>query len=200
MKKLLITGFATCAFTLGALAQGLIDVGNSTEGQYVCLNTAGNHYSGDYSLEVWMLNASAVPAGLTGVNGSIAGGQPDSAALLADGFKMEKSYTGTMAGGLFSQGSLNMVDVTPHGSTVVLGLAFWNTTASYVPGGPRGVAVFANSVGDPSPLSGPPGLPAEPTGWTALGSDLIMTAVPEPSTFVLAGLGAAALLIFRRRK
>jgi len=33
-------------------------------------------------------------------------------------------------------------------------------------------------------------------GWTAFN----IYAVPEPSTFVLAGLGAAALVIFRRRK
>ena len=33
------------------------------------------------------------------------------------------------------------------------------------------------------------------------GSDVVpRSAVPEPSTFALAGLGAAALLIFRRRK
>lgn len=34
---------------------------------------------------------------------------------------------------------------------------------------------------------------------TTFGS-LVLTPVPEPSTFALAGLGAAALLIFRRRK
>ena len=34
------------------------------------------------------------------------------------------------------------------------------------------------------------------TGWTSFN----IAAVPEPSTFVLAGLGAAGLLIFRRRK
>jgi len=200
MKRVLLTGAAICAFTFGAFAQGLINVGNNTEGQYVSLTTAGNYYTGNYSLEVWMLNGAAVPADLTGVNGSVAGGAPADAVLLADTFKLETTFTGAMSGGLFSQGSLNMVDTVPHGANVVLALAIWNTSSAWVDGVPRGVAVFANPVGDPAPLVGPPGLPAELTGWTALTSDLVMTAIPEPSTFALAGLGAAALLIFRRRK
>ena len=36
-------------------------------------------------------------------------------------------------------------------------------------------------------------------GWDTTGLDATVTPVPEPSTFVLAGVGAAALLIFRRR-
>jgi len=38
------------------------------------------------------------------------------------------------------------------------------------------------------------------TTWAAGNMVLQLPAVPEPSTFALAGLGAAALLIFRRRK
>lgn len=39
--------------------------------------------------------------------------------------------------------------------------------------------------------------------WTAVGNEspiVVSALVPEPATFALAGLGAAALLIFRRRK
>jgi hypothetical protein len=43
------------------------------------------------------------------------------------------------------------------------------------------------------------------TTWVAAGNEdpnalLVATVVPEPTTFALAGLGAAALMIFRRRK
>ena len=37
-------------------------------------------------------------------------------------------------------------------------------------------------------------------GTTWAPANLVINAVPEPSTFALAGLGAAAMLIFRRRK
>ena len=58
-----------------------------------------------------------------------------------------------------------------------------------------GVIAFPNpvSVSDPSlPL-----VPAALTGWDR---DLVMTAVPEPGTFALAGLGAGVLLDLRRRQ
>ena len=42
----------------------------------------------------------------------------------------------------------------------------------------------------------PPSVPAPMTGLTSFN----LRVVPEPSTFALAGLGAAALMIFRRRK
>lgn len=44
--------------------------------------------------------------------------------------------------------------------------------------------------------TGGPVLTPDMTGWTSFN----IYTVPEPSTFVLAGLGAASLLIFRRRK
>jgi len=47
-------------------------------------------------------------------------------------------------------------------------------------------------VGTGGPVSNPLS-----TGWSSFN---IYTTVPEPGTFVLAGLGAAGLLIFRRRK
>lgn len=42
--------------------------------------------------------------------------------------------------------------------------------------------------------------PAPPTSVSFASGLTMTTVVPEPSTFALAGLGAAALLIFRRRK
>jgi len=50
-------------------------------------------------------------------------------------------------------------------------------------------AQITSSVGDPAPL---PQLSQQSIGLTVV-------LVPEPSTFALAGLGSAALLIFRRR-
>jgi hypothetical protein len=53
--------------------------------------------------------------------------------------------------------------------------------------------VFSNPLGNP--LAQPPGTPTDFTAMPAL-----VIPMPEPGTFALAGLGAAALLIFRPRK
>ena len=55
-------------------------------------------------------------------------------------------------------------------------------------------APFENLTGAPN--ASPPTTPAAMTGWT---SPVVLSVIPEPTTFALAGLGAAALLIFRRR-
>lgn len=60
-------------------------------------------------------------------------------------------------------------------------------------------AIFSVDTGDPT--STPAGTPAAITGAGGFtGIQLHYTAVPEPTSMALAGLGAASLLIFRRRK
>jgi hypothetical protein len=56
----------------------------------------------------------------------------------------------------------------------------------------RGPLVNVSAIGDTTPV--PPELP----GFTR-SPGFAVSVVPEPTTFALAGLGAAALLIFRRR-
>jgi len=55
---------------------------------------------------------------------------------------------------------------------------------------------FQNGTGNPNGVPTPTP-PATLDGWTG---PITLNPVPEPSTFALAGLGAAALLLFRRRK
>jgi len=54
---------------------------------------------------------------------------------------------------------------------------------------------FQNGTGNPGAI--PPTNPSTLSGWAG---PITLVAVPEPSTFALAGLGLAGLLIFRRRK
>jgi len=55
-------------------------------------------------------------------------------------------------------------------------------------------AVFTTTTANPT--STPPGTPSSLTTFTG---PLVFSPIPEPSTFALAGLGLAALLVFRRR-
>jgi len=60
-------------------------------------------------------------------------------------------------------------------------------------------SVFTVDTGDPSSV--PPGAAGSIFNSTATPfTGMTLTAVPEPTSMVLAGLGAASLLIFRRRK
>lgn len=100
--------------------------------------------------------------------------------------------------GIIRLGELDMPLVAPYGATVVIALAMWDNAATsfdrQVLPGTTGVLAFVNPTADytavPTPV--PPGL----SGWT---SDLVIAAIPEPSTFALAAVGAAAWLLVRRR-
>lgn len=103
--------------------------------------------------------------------------------------------TGSVAG-TFAAGNLTIPNVAGGGSGTFQVRAWDNvggTINSYALAVTRGKSDLfnINLLGDGALI-----LPAD----MALFRSFNLQAVPEPSTFVLAGLGAAALLIFRRRK
>jgi len=63
----------------------------------------------------------------------------------------------------------------------------------------NGLVEWSQGTGNPNKVPTPDLPSALLTGATGFGS-LVLTPVPEPSTIALGGLGAAALLLFRRRK
>jgi len=60
-----------------------------------------------------------------------------------------------------------------------------------------GALSWLNGTG--SPAGSPPTTPVNLTTGANGYNGLVLTVVPEPTSFALLGLGAAALLVFRRR-
>jgi hypothetical protein len=153
----------------------------------------GTYYSGTFGMEVWELGGrTSVPAGID-LNATMGSGVLAYEDRVAAGFKKEATYAGqTMDGGAFWLGNLTMGDVSPAGSSVVLGLAIWNTSAASWPTmlGSADANTRAGVLAFPSPTvdllfsATLPWVGADiNANGTALGEDLVMTtvsAIPEP--------------------
>ena len=121
--------------------------------------------------------------------------------------------TGIPAAGKFTGGTLTVQTPTP--GAVIQGVVIgWTGTgaASWLEGynlalgqattattGQFGISASPFSVDTGDPTTTPAGTAGAITGAGGF-TGLTLTTIPEPSSFALAGLGAAALLIFRRRK
>jgi hypothetical protein len=108
--------------------------------------------------------------------------------------------SGLQIGGIgYLAGSTFTVLGTVGGNTYTLYAVAWNSIYAT----PQEAAANGSAIGWSNPFqyasgNGPLSTPLgfSGSGMTAFG----VSPVPEPTTFALAGLGAAALLIFRRRK
>jgi hypothetical protein len=90
--------------------------------------------------------------------------------------------------------------VVPAGGAATFQIWAWTSSfpsyaAATAGGGMTGRSILFNAN---SSVAGPP--PPAPNSLAGLYPGFMVTAIPEPSTFVLAGLGVASLLLFRRRK
>ena len=201
MKKTMLIAVVTIGLAVGALAQGAISLRSPGRppSPAVDTDTPSNRYSGTFGIEVWALNAAAVPPGIN-LDPSPGSGVAAYSALQAAGFTLQATFAGwPMISGRFSGRSVILPTIP--GPEAVLALAVWNTSApswAAMLGGAgsdtrAGVIAFLNPVAD---TTGLPETPKELTGWTA---DLVMTTIPEPSVLTLAPLGGALLLLVRRR-
>lgn len=209
MKRLLL---AACALTCAAsvFGQGQVVFNNRVVGSIVSHIYAPNTINpglvqqGNGTADTaagttdWSSSLGWVP--LDGASGTYTvqlWGGPDAASLAP------VPTTTTMRTGA-AAGFVNGVTVAvpnvaggPGGPGATFQVLAWDnqggTITSYAAALTRGESTVFSITG---PLGGGPQLPPNLTGWTSFN----IAPVPEPSTFALAGLGAAALLIFRRRK
>jgi hypothetical protein len=106
----------------------------------------------------------------------------------------------TPAAGKFAGGAQTLTPLTPGGNIDYVVIGWTGSAASFDAALAANAMVgvsskFSSGTGNPTTV--PPGTA---TPLSASFGGMTLQPVPEPSTFALAGLGAAALLIFRRRK
>jgi hypothetical protein len=186
MKKLLLSAMLV-GLAAGAYAQGQINLGNISNSGTGSTATSGG---------LFWIDSGSGPALLgTDFNVNFYGGSDANSLVLL------KSLVASGGGAAGGPGTFLDLSGAPVAIPGVLTSGFfridaWSLGAStYDTGTFRGSSgVFSNPLGNPQ--ASPPGTPTDFTAMPAV----VLTAIPEPSTFALAGLGAAALLIFRRRK
>lgn len=192
MKKLIVTTLASLA-TVVAFAQGTINFVNLNGGAGVNAPV----FDG--------LNTTLRLAGATYQAGLFAGATSTSLTYIGNA----TPFLTAGGAGYFNGGTTTLAGI-PGASVVFLQVVAWDATlkgtttgatwaqaAAFDAAGANDVwgrsGIFSVTTGDPNAV--PPGLPANLVGMQSF-----RLSVPEPSTFALAGLGAAALMIFRRRK
>lgn len=200
MKKLLITALLSGGIAAGAYAQGLVALDND----------AANQTATPTSTSGGLFFLQATPGGaITKLSGDFNAafyGGTDSANL-----SLIASFSGAAAVGSSFFGDGTWTD--PNGKTYTVpglenapanssGVAFfkveaWTGAASSYLAAIAGGAHAGASAPFSNPWASLPNLTPDLTGMPSI---VLTSVVPEPGTFALAGLGAAALLIFRRRK
>jgi hypothetical protein len=219
MKKTLLTLTAVMV-AAGAFAQGTVQFNNSTAGaltkvympdgfnSYVTSatkvdgrtgNTATDSVAGATVYTGALLSGAGFTAQLWSVNGS---GGAESALL---GWTTTTFRTGTAAGRLaLTTATLGNVPADAAVATLQVRVfptsyGTWAQALAAYNTGTDGLAWIGKSITFDTTLIG--GLVNTPPAMTGLTSfSLGVNIVPEPSSMALAGLGAASLLIFRRRK
>jgi len=179
MKKLLI--IASClGLTSAAFAQGTLVFANLAGGVNARITnsvTGAGITSPSYLADLYFSTSTSASTD----------------ALQAAGFNVPFSTTTAQGGGYFLGGTRT---VTGASGTILAQVRVWDSTLGSTFEAVRATGLGYGISGTVVVALAIPPAPAPPlTGLTSFG-----VVIPEPSTFALAGLGAAALLIFRRRK
>lgn len=116
--------------------------------------------------------------------------------LLGDG-KVVSTFTALKADAGYFDNSVGVVPGAADNSTVAFTLRAWTAGAAYPGTGLAGEVSWSQATGSWNPAAVPPAPATGPA--LALPSSVILGPIPEPSTVALGVLGAAALLLRRRK-
>jgi hypothetical protein len=210
MKKLLLTSsFVLAAFA--ALASGSIIAGTSQSAAHfpIYAPEPSNPY-----VQIVGNSSLSQPAGATLYGGPLLSGPryvlefwagPESASdfsglslIRSTTFRSAPATPDALPNGLVYSEMKFVLDVLP-GERAQLAMRAWDSAsgANYDTALIRGAgALFLSEPLGGNPVGG--GVPIVPPNWK--GESFSLAIVPEPSTLALAGLGAASLVILRRRE
>jgi hypothetical protein len=174
MKKTLVTMMAAAAVVATSYGQGTVVFQNAPTSLIQLEGTTATAAAGAKA-SLW-----SAPAGTT---------DPLLFTLVGNTVNV-----GVPLAGRFSGGTYTVPTATPGGEATLLVRAYVGTDwASALTRGES--SIFTTPTGNPNTI--PAGTPTTISG---LYGPINMTIVPEPTSMALAGLGAASLLLFRRRK
>jgi hypothetical protein len=211
MKKLILAG---CVFTCAAsvFAQGTIVFNNRVVGSVVAPvygvdpanpstpqsgNTANGFPAGSTVYGGATLSGTGFTAQLWGGPAN----SPVTSLVPATGYSMAGFRTGAAAGLWTTSTDAAIIPGVTEGGIATLQVRAWDNKGGTITTWAAAIDPASGVASGSSPLFQSPGLGgvSAPPNLVGLVS-FSLSAVPEPSTFALAGLGAVALLIFRRRK
>jgi len=203
MKKVLLTLVVVAATAVTMYGQGRVSFNNAASGNVITITTDPTRAAAGQGAVGALLGSTYSIQLLWAPQGTYTSQAAFLAALVGSGPAVPFLGTTGDAGssaGLFAGGatpspvgtSMPVAPYTMQARAWYNGGQFANYDAAVLGGANVGLSAFFNLTPTASPTPAPVTL--------GLQSFTVAGVVPEPSTFALAGLGAAALLLFRRRK
>jgi hypothetical protein len=198
MKKILCT-LAVVGLASSLYAQGLVAFANNNATLVKLDSGAAAPVGSTFAALVWAPVGTAIPVAWDGTKDLTQwlSANPGWSAMLADKIALGP------AAGRFNKGLT--VPTAVAGAGIEGMVAAWGGgkatfDEAYTAGDPVGLSGKFTLAATGNPTTVPPGTGVSiVTGANPAFAGVTIAPVPEPSTFALAGLGAAALLIFRRR-
>jgi hypothetical protein len=198
MKKTLLT-LALVSASVAAFAQGKVTFGNDSLHLFVLSNPVA---PGDAEGPI---NVSPLPSGRSLIAQLYAGTSAGSMTLQTS-YVLDSVNWGPTPGRMVSRGII--LSGVPGAQVATFNIVISDVVGAlgspFVPGPATGAMYYGttgNFTATPGSSITYPGLVSgTPANSTWAPANLSVSVVPEPSSMVLAGLGAASLLLFRRRK